>query len=70
MQEIAACGESSIPDNNSNGTDSVQNKSGDNPQDKCVEELEQDYKKVVQKEPPIDQRLRVLQFLNKKNGTR
>ena len=45
MQGIAACGGSSIPDNNSNGTDPVQDKSGDNPQDKCVEELEQDYKK-------------------------
>ena len=53
----AACGRSSIPDNNSNGTDSVQDKSGDTPQDKCAEELEQDYKKVVQKGPPIDQRL-------------
>ena len=48
----AACGGSSIPDNNSNGTDSVQDKSGDTPQDKCAEELEQDYKKVVQKGPP------------------
>ena len=51
----AACGGSSIPDNKSNGTDSVQDKSGDVPQDKCAEELEQDYKKVVQKGPPIDQ---------------
>ena len=53
----AACGGSSIPDNNSNGTDSVQDKSGDTPQDKCAEELEQDYKTVVQKGPTIDQRL-------------
>ena len=53
----AACGGSSIPDNNTNGTDSVQDKSGDTPQDKCAEELEQDYKKVVQKGPPIDQQL-------------
>ena len=72
----AACGGSSIPDNKSNGTDSVQDKSGDTPQDKCAEELEQDYKKVVQMGPPIDQHtlmcLRILhgEFLNKKNGTR
>ena len=60
----AACGGSSIPDNKSNGTDSVQDKSGDVPQDKCAEELEQDYKKVVQKGPPIDQRLtNVFQYL-------
>ena len=32
-------------------------KVGDTPQDKCAEELEQDDKKVVQKEPPTDQRL-------------
>ena len=51
----AACGRSSIPDNKSNGTDSVQDKSRDTPQGKCAEELEQDYKKVVQKGPPIDQ---------------
>ena len=50
----AACGGNSIPDDNSNGKDSVQDKCGDTPQDKCAEELEQDYKKVVQKEPPID----------------
>ena len=70
----AACGGSSIPENISNGTDSVQDKSGDSPQDKCAEELEQDYKKVVQKRPPVDQRLANLfqhgEFLNKKNGTR
>ena len=48
----AACGGNSNPDNNSNGTDSVQDKSGNTPQDKCAEELEQDYKKVVQKGPP------------------
>ena len=53
----AAFGGSSIPENISNGTDSVQDKSGDSPQDKCAEELEQDYKKVVQKGPPLDQRL-------------
>ena len=53
----AACGGSSIPDNNSNGTDSVQDKSGDTPQDKCAEELEQDYKKVVQKRPRMNQQL-------------
>ena len=47
----AACGISSIPDNNRNGTESVQDKSGDTPQDKCAEKLEQDYKKVVQKDP-------------------
>ena len=35
----AACGGSSIPDNNSNGADSVQDKSGDDPQDECAEEL-------------------------------
>ena len=52
-----ACGGSSIPDNNSNGTGSVQGKSGDTPQGKYAEELEQDYKKVVQKRPHIDQRL-------------
>ena len=51
-------------------------KNGDTPQDKCAEELEQDYKKGVQKEPPTDQRLancfRILhgEFLNKKSGTR
>ena len=72
----AACGGSSIPDNNSNGTDSVEDKSGDTPQDKCAEELEQDYKKVVQMGPPIDQRLANVfqdlawELLNKKNGTR
>ena len=49
-----ACGGSSIPDNNSNGTGSVQGKSGDTPQGKYAEELEQDYKKVVQKGPHID----------------
>ena len=59
----AACGGSSIPDHNSNGTDSVQDKSGDTPQDKCAEELEQDYKTVVQKGPTIDQRLTVFQDL-------
>ena len=53
----AVYGGSSIPDNNTNGTDSVQDKSGETPQDKCAEELEQDYKKVVQKGPPIDQQL-------------
>ena len=53
----AACVGSSIPDNNSDGTDSVQDKSGDTPQDKCAEELEEDDKKVFQKEPPADQRL-------------
>ena len=43
---------------------------------KCAEELEQDYKKGVQMEPPTDQRLancfRILhgEFLNKKSGTR
>ena len=41
----AACGGSSIPGNNSNGTDSVQDERGDTD------------KKVVQKEPPIDQRV-------------
>ena len=50
----AACGGSNIPSNNSNGTESVEDKSGDTPQDKCAEELEQDYKKVVQMGPPID----------------
>ena len=70
----ADCGRSSIPDNKSNGIDSVQDKSGDTPQEKLAE-LEQDYKKVVQKGSPIDQRLamcfRILhrEFLNKKNGT-
>ena len=53
----AVCCGSSIPDNNSNETDSVQGKTGDTLQDKCAEELEQDYKKVVQKGSPIDQRL-------------
>ena len=53
----AACGGSSILDNNCNGTDSVQDKSGETPQDKCTEELEQDSKKVVQKGPPLDRRL-------------
>ena len=48
----AACGGSSIPDNNSNGIDSVEDKNGHTPQDKCAEELEQNYKKVVQKGPP------------------
>ena len=52
----AAWGGSSIPDNKSNGTDSVQDKSGDTPQEKFAE-LDQDYKKVVQKGSPIDQRL-------------
>ena len=72
----AACGGSNIPNNNSNGTDSVQDKSGDTSQDKCAEELEQDYKKVVQMGPPIDQRLANVfqdlawELLNKKNGTR
>ena len=50
----AACGGSSIPDNKSNGTDCVQDKSGDTPRDKCADELEQDYKKVAQKGLPID----------------
>ena len=54
---LAACGWSSIPDNNTNGKDFVEDKSGDTSQDKCAEELEQDYKKVVQKGPPIDHRL-------------
>ena len=53
----ASCGGSSIPDNKSNETDSFQDKSGDTPQDKCAKELEQDYKKVVQKGPSVDQRL-------------
>ena len=71
----AACGISSIPDNNRNGTESVQDKSGDTPQGKCAEKLEQDYKKVVQKGPPNDQRLaNVFQDfawgIFKKNGTR
>ena len=51
---------SSTPDNvsNTNRTDSVQQvNDGDTPQDKFTEGLEQDYKKVVQKGPPIDQRL-------------
>ena len=47
---------SQIPDK-SYGTDSFQDKNGDTPQDKCAKELEQDYKKVVQKGPSIDQRL-------------
>ena len=55
----ANCGGSSIPYNKSNGTDFVQDKSGDTPLEKFAEELEQDYKKVVQKgpPPPIDQRI-------------
>ena len=71
----AASGGSSIPDNNSSRRVSIQDKCGDTPQDKYAEELEQDYKKVVQKGPPIDQRLanvfRILhgKFLNKKSGT-
>ena len=38
----AVCGGSSIPENNSNGTDSVQDRSGDTQHDKWAEELEQD----------------------------
>ena len=72
----AACGGSSILDNNSNGTGSVQDKSEETPQDKCTEELEQDSKKVVQRDPLLIRDslmcFRILhgEFLNKKNGTR
>ena len=72
----AAFGGSSIPDNSSTGTDSVQDKSGDSPQDKCAEELEQVTKKWFKRDPLLISDwliyFRILhgELLNKKNGTR
>ena len=64
----AACGESCIPDNNSNGT----HKSGGTPKNKCAEELEQDYKKDPLFISNLLMCLRIGhgEYLNKTNGAR
>ena len=64
----AACGETSIPDNNSNGTD----KSGGTPKYKCAEELEQDYNKDPLLISNLLMCLRIWhgEYLNETNGTR
>lgn len=52
-----SAGSSSTPDNTNIRTEPVPGNVGDTPKDKFTEDLEQDYKKVILKGPPIDQRL-------------